>query len=231
MLQRALTEQKRTRRTRRVAPAGAPVLAYVRVSTDEQAESGAGMDAQRASLQAEAERRGWTDRLVWIEDAGYSAKDLDRPGMRRALDMLAAGKASVLLATKVDRLSRSVRDFSDLMAESERAGWAIIVQDLGMDSTTPTGRMLWRMLAVFAELERDMTSERTKRGMAAIKARGGAVSRPGLSSELRDRLRVMRESGQGYQSIADTLNAKHVPTARGGTWHPSTVYNALQVRP
>ena len=87
------------------------VIGYVRVSTEEQGMSGAGLQAQRAAIIAECERRGWT--LVEIaEDVGRSGKDLKRPGIRAALDMLAAGDASALVVAKLDRLSRSMLDFA-----------------------------------------------------------------------------------------------------------------------
>jgi len=78
------------------------VLGYVRVSTAEQADSGAGIDAQRAAIQAEADRRGWLVEL--IEDRGYSAKDMNRPGIRHALDTLDAGDAEALCVSRLDRL-------------------------------------------------------------------------------------------------------------------------------
>src|SRR5262245_60092592 len=89
---------------------GLRVVGYLRVSTVEQATNGAGLDAQRATIAAEAERRGWSVR--WIEDRGYSAKDLRRPGIRDVLSLLEAGEADALVVAKLDRLSRSLVDFS-----------------------------------------------------------------------------------------------------------------------
>lgn len=214
---------------RKIAGPEAPVIAYRRVSTEEQAESGAGLDAQRLAILAEAERRGWADRLVWIDDAGFGAGSLDRPGIQEALTLLRSGDASVLVAAKVDRLSRSIGDFDRLLHESERDGWSLVALDLGLDTTTATGRMLAGMLSVFAAFERDLIRERTRNALAARKRRGLPVSGPQLSSAVRSRLRSMREAGMGYQAIADTLNGEGVPTARRGMWHPSTIYNALRV--
>lgn len=81
------------------------VVGYLRVSTFEQADSGLGVAAQRATLQAEATRRGWT--VQWIEDCGYSASNLNRPGIGKALHLLASGKADALAVAKLDRLSRA----------------------------------------------------------------------------------------------------------------------------
>src|SRR5262245_34629612 len=90
------------------------VIGYVRVSTEEQSRSGAGIEAQRAAILAECRRRGW-ELVQTIEDRGYSARDLRRPGIQGALETLERGKASALVVAKLDRLSRSVHDFTGLM--------------------------------------------------------------------------------------------------------------------
>ena len=81
------------------------VLGYVRVSTEEQSDSGAGLEAQRRAIAAECKRRGW-QLVEVIEDAGFSAKDLKRPGIREALRVLEEGDAKALVAAKLDRRSR-----------------------------------------------------------------------------------------------------------------------------
>lgn len=89
-------------------PSTPRVLGYVRVSTTEQGDSGAGVAAQRAAIQAEADRRGWA--VDWIEDAGYSARSMKRPGISDALARLRRGEADTLVVAKMDRLSRSLVD-------------------------------------------------------------------------------------------------------------------------
>ncbi len=83
---------------------------YVRVSTDEQGRSGLGLDAQQDAIVAECERRGWQLAEV-VEDVGYSGKSLNRPGIESALGKLKAGETDVLIVAKLDRLSRSIKDF------------------------------------------------------------------------------------------------------------------------
>src|SRR5262245_9905869 len=94
------------------------VIGYVRVSTEEQALSGAGLEAQHRAIVTECKRRGW-ELVETIEDAGYSAKDLKRPGVQEALRALEAGEAKALVVAKLDRLSRSMLDFAALMATAE----------------------------------------------------------------------------------------------------------------
>src|SRR3954467_11601838 len=96
-------------------------LAYLRVSTDEQAHGGAGLEAQRAAILAEAERRGWAE-VRFIEDAGYSGKNTRRAGLRLALEVLQRGEAGGLVVAKMDRLSRSLLDFTTIMATAQKEG-------------------------------------------------------------------------------------------------------------
>ncbi|WP_158508123.1 MULTISPECIES: recombinase family protein [Micrococcus] len=96
-------------------------LAYVRVSTEDQAEHGAFLNAQRAALAAEADRRGWDVEVV--ADEGQSGKSLKRPGPQSALTRLDRGETDVLLAVRLDRVSRSVADFAGLLDRCQRRGW------------------------------------------------------------------------------------------------------------
>ena len=97
------------------------VLGYVRVSTDEQRRSSAGLDAQREAILRECKRRGWK-LLDVVEDAGYSARDLRRPGVQAAIAELERGKADALVVAKLDRLSRSMLDFTALMSKAQKQG-------------------------------------------------------------------------------------------------------------
>src|SRR4051794_39103104 len=108
------------------------VIGYARVSTSEQADSRAGIEAQRAAIVAECKRRGW-ELLTTIEDGGFSARDLKRPGIQAALEELRRGSAKALVVAKLDRLSRSMIDFTGLMARAQREGWALVALDCDVD--------------------------------------------------------------------------------------------------
>jgi len=206
------------------------VICYTRVSTHEQADSGLGLAAQRAKLQAEADHRGWTD-LIWIEDAGVTGKTLDRPGMHRALELLASGQAGVLMAAKLDRLSRSVPDGGNLMKRAKIEGWSIVALDLGVDTTTATGKLMANVMMAMGEWEADTISDRTKAALAAKKAAGFKLGTPEhrqIPPSVRERIVSMRDGGKTYQAICDALMADKIPTARGNsTWYPSTVQAVL----
>src|SRR5438552_16337088 len=153
------------------------VLGYVRVSTDEQSSSGAGLEAQRQAILAECERRGW--QLVdVIEDAGFSAKDLKRPGVQEALRVLQSGDASALVVAKLDRLSRSMLDFTGVMAKAQKQGWALVALDCAVDTTTPAGEAMANMLATVAQLERRLILQRTREALALKRAEGKRLGRP-----------------------------------------------------
>ncbi|HEY0936249.1 MAG TPA: recombinase family protein [Trebonia sp.] len=201
------------------------VVGYLRVSTSEQADSGAGLDAQRAAITAEAARRGWVLVEVFV-DAGLSGKSLNRPGLDAALTAVTTGAADVLVVAKLDRLSRSVVDFAGLLDRALREGWGVVALDLGVDTTTPAGELVANVMAAVAQWERRVIGQRTKDGLAAKREAGVRLGRPGaLPAEVVARVVAEREAGRTCQAIADQLNADRVPTARAvGPWLPGAVH-------
>ncbi len=165
-----------------------------------------------------------------LEDAGRSGKDLNRAGISEALRLLAAGEASALVVTKVDRLSRSLLDFSHIVATARKQAWQLVVLDLGVDTSTPSGEMLGAVMMTFAQYERRLAGERTSLALQAKKAAGHRLGRPRtLQPEVNQRILLAVEAGQTATQIADGLNREGVPTARGGKrWYPSTVLAVLR---
>lgn len=205
------------------------VIGYVRVSSEEQRASGAGLAAQRQAIASECERRGW--QLVdTLEDAGYSAKDLKRPAIREALDTLERGDAEGLVAAKLDRLSRSMLDFTAIMATAQKQGWALVALDCAVDTTTPAGEAMANVLATFAQFERRLIGQRTREALAAKRAQGVRLGRPRqLPGDVVSRIVGEREAGASLQRIADGLNADQVATAQGGArWYRGTVSAVLR---
>lgn len=205
------------------------VVGYVRVSTGEQSESGLGMEAQRAAITAEVERRGWE--LVGIfEDAGISGKALSgRPGLQGALSAVRSTEGSALVVAKLDRLSRSLLDFAALMQQSQREGWGLLALDLGVDTSTPSGEMMANVMATFAQFERRIISQRTKDALAVKKAEGVKLGRQVRTDpQIVSLVHQMREDGGTLKAIAGHLNESQVPTSHGGKcWYPSTVRSLL----
>jgi DNA invertase Pin-like site-specific DNA recombinase len=205
------------------------LIGYLRVSTDEQADSGAGLAAQKHALERAFEYEGW--QLVEIvTDAGESGKDLNRAGLHRALTLIAAGQADGMVVAKLDRLTRSVVDFGDLLEWFDIAGATFVALDLRLDTSTPTGAMVAHVLVVVAEWERRTIGQRTKDAMAAKRAAGEATGRPSLHDrpELVALVQQLQAGGMRPSDIATELERRGIPTVRGGTrWRPSALQAVL----
>ena len=210
------------------AYSGLRAVGYVRVSTSEQAGSGAGLEAQRGAITAEAERRSWE--LVQVfEDAGVSGKSMNgRHGLRGALQAVEGGTAEALVVAKLDRLSRSLLDFAALMERARKKGWSLIALDLGVDTSTPSGEMMASVLATFAQFERRLIGQRTMDALAVKRAQGVTLGRPReLSAPAIERIGALHRDGLSLAGIARQLNSEGIETPRGGSWFPSGVKRVL----
>lgn len=198
------------------------MIGYTRVSTAEQAENGHSLDAQRGAIQTRADGEGWT--VEWASDPGCSGKAIN-PDLARALERLASGRADGLVVAKMDRLARSVAHAADILSMAQAQGWNLIVLDLGIDLATPQGRALAQMLAVFAELERELIRTRIKDGMAQRKREGKPIGRRRIASTaVVNRICNEREEGASFGAIAKALTADGVHSPEGRpVWQPSTV--------
>lgn len=204
------------------------MVLYVRVSTEEQVAAGNGLDAQIAQLKREAEYKSWTV-VELVRDEGVSGKDLVRPGLRHALELIRDGKADGLAVAKLDRLSRSVIDAGMLAEWFDDVDARLVALDLNIDTSSPSGRMVFSVLSAVAQWERETIAARTRDGLAALRAKGKPTGRPAVADrpELASEISIMRARGMTLQAIADDLNQRGVPTIRGGSkWRPSSVESA-----
>jgi len=217
------------RRRRKSTPETPRVIGYIRVSTTEQSDSGLGLEAQRQKIAAECARRGW-ELIEIAEDAGLSAKGIDRPALQKSLEALANGEAEVLMCAKLDRLSRSVKDVCQVGDMARYYGWNLILLDCNIDTTTPYGTAQLNMMATFAQLERELIGLRTKEALAVKKAQGFKLGgKPMQTAETEAKVIELREQGLSMGKIADALNGENVPTANGGAkWYASTVRVILE---
>ncbi len=216
-------------RRRQSPPSISTAVGYSRVSTTEQGDSGLGLAEQRDAIERECDRRGW--QLVDVlTDVASGSSTNGREALAEALERLDGGSGGILVVAKLDRLARSLPDFVAILARAERNGWAVVALDANVDTTTPSGALMVNVLAAFADYERRIIGARTKAALAAKKAQGARLGRPvTLASDVRARIRSMREAGQTLTAIAETLNDERVPTAQGGArWWPATVRAVLQ---
>lgn len=199
-------------------------VGYVRVSTAEQAGSGAGLEAQRRAIIRACEERSWQLSTIY-EDPGVSGQSLNRPGLRAALEAVEGSGASVLVVAKLDRLSRSLIDFAGVMERSRKRGWHIAALDLGVDTSSPSGEMVANVMATFAQFERRLIGARTKEALAVRRSQGVRLGRPpSAPPAVVQQVLDMRADGLSFARIGQELDAAGVPTVRGGKrWHPNTV--------
>lgn len=200
------------------------LIGYIRVSTDKQFNTGAGLEAQRNYLELEATRRGATLEIVSELEATSGKSTKKRPALAEALARLDKGEADGLIVSKLDRLSRSVADFLTILERSRKGKWSLVIGDLSLDTSSPMGEAMATITATFAQLERKRIGERTKEGLAIKKAQGVKLGAPRLlNPETRNRIEAELATSTPLAVIARRLNEEAIPSAKGGKWYASTI--------
>lgn len=214
-------------------------IAYIRVSTAQQGKSGLGLEAQRVAIAKFAEAEGIELIAEFQEvETGKGADALNkRPQLAAALTEAKRNDCAVIVA-KLDRLSRDVAFISALMAKRT----PFIVAELGADVSP----FMLHIYAAVAEQERAMISQRTKDALAAVKARGVRLGNPqiakaqeaaaqrrtaiadGFAANVLPIIKEIRATGASMRETAAALNARGIPTARGGTWAATQISDILK---
>lgn len=221
------------------------VVGYVRVSTEEQAGSGVSLAAQAEKIQQYAALYD-LELVAVVEDAGQSAKSLNRPGIQQALEMLRSGEAQGLVVAKLDRLTRNVVDMAGLIDgyfgdRSKHQASLLSVADQ-VDTRTAAGRLVLNVLMSVAQWEREAIGERTSTALRYKMAQGehvGAVPygyertednrlvEVEEEAEVVARIRELRAAGASLRDIAAALNADGIKTKRGAQWAAVTIKRVL----
>lgn len=212
-------------------------IGYIRVSTQGQAEDGISLDAQRAKIAAWCDLNGFELAGIYA-DEGISGTKTDRPGLLAA--MAEVKKGTVLVVYSLSRLTRSTKHTLELSERLEKIGADLVSITEKIDTTSAAGRMVFKMLAVLAEFERDQVSERTKAALAHKKSQGGRVgsipygkrlSEDGISlvddaeeMEIIRLVSMLRAGGMSYPKIAGELTSRGL-SPRGKAWYPQTIAN------
>lgn len=220
--------------------------AYIRVSTHEQVSDGVSLDAQRAKIEAWCLVNNLDLSEVFV-DAGISGKRADnRPQLQTALDAVCAN-GGILVVYSLSRLARSTKDTIAISERLDKAGADLVSLSEKLDTTSAAGKMVFRMMAVLAEFERDQVSERTTAALAHKAAQGERVGTVPFGYDLAadgitlvenaDQLRAieliysLREKGYSLRAIASALDAAGIVTANGkGSWKHTTVKSILSRR-
>lgn len=211
-------------------------VAYVRVSTDEQAREGVSLAAQEAKIRAYCDLYD-LELVRVVVDAGQSAKSLSRPGLQEALALLDSGEAEALVIAKLDRLTRSVADWGTLIDRYFAKRCALLSVADQIDTRTAAGRLVLNVLVSVAQWEREAIGERTAAALAHKKAIGEHVGAPAygyrvngasliaVDAELAavELAKELRAAGCTLQAVADELNARGIVTKRGGRWQATQV--------
>jgi site-specific DNA recombinase len=220
--------------------------AYLRVSTDEQADSGLGLEAQRARCLAMATVKNWNEPAVYC-DAGISGtKDATkRPELQRLLSDVRAGNVDAVIILSLDRLGRKTRLVLDLVEELARHRVALVSCKESLDTTSPQGQFVLTMFAALAQLERDLVSERTKAALTERSKQNGDAGGRMPYGYVRVESGVVvdveaiptikfifnaRKRGDSLRDIAAKLNERSIVGPRGGVWHHTSVKEVLANR-
>ena len=224
--------------------ANKPVVGYTRVSTGGQAVDGVSLDAQRERIEAwcRANDHELTDVRV---DAGLKGGRADnRPALQVALDTVCQSRG-VLVVYSLSRLARSTRDTLEIAERLDRAGADLVSLTERIDTTTAAGRMVFRMLAVLAEFERDLISERTTTALRHKQHQGEKTGgHVPFGYQLEDdgrhlvedmdeqviirTIHEMRKGGSSYRAIADELHRLGLEPKRGRRWHAKVIRSIVQ---
>lgn len=215
-------------------------IGYIRVSTQGQAEEGVSLDAQRAKIEAWCNLND-AELVAVFEDAGISGASMKgRDGLEAALKATVKGMA--LVSYSISRLARSTKDMLAIAEKLDAKGADLVSLTEKIDTTTAAGRMVFKMLAVLADFERDQIGERTKMALAHKKTKGEVYSPTpfgfdaieGRLVEVRREAKIVgeilrqREAGLSLADIADSLNTQGIEGKRGGRWYASTVRYLIQ---
>lgn len=215
-------------------------IGYIRVSTQGQADEGVSLEAQRAKIRAWCELCD-AELVAVFEDAGLSGASMKgREGLEAALK--ATGKGMALVCYSISRLARSTRDMLHISEQLDKKGADLVSLTEKIDTTTAAGRMVFKMLAVLADFERDQIGERTKLALAHKKSVGevyaatpyGFDAIEGRLVEVKQEAKVVaeilkqRHEGASLANIAEFLNAQGIEGKRGGRWYASTVRYVIQ---
>jgi DNA invertase Pin-like site-specific DNA recombinase len=206
-------------------------IIYARVSTNRQSENGHSLESQTQRLVSEAEAQGYEVELV--AEVGSGKRDT-RPKLLAALADLKAGKAQALFVLDLDRLARSPQNALEIADKAKKQNWRLVIVSLGADTATPAGQFVFGIMAMLAQLESRLTSERVLRQHEARRERGiiwGVDEGYKGELDLKTR-RIIKEKAEDLQlslrQICKELTAEGYKTPKGGLWYPQTIKAILE---
>lgn len=221
-------------------------IGYIRVSTDGQVQDGVSLEAQRARIEAWCVANS-CELLQVHMDAGLSGSRADnRPALQAALSQACARKA-VLVVYSLSRLARSTKDAILISERLAKSGADLVSLSERIDTTSAAGKMIFRMLAVLAEFERDQIAERTRGALLHLKSQGKRISgqipfgfdlaedgetlqRNPLEQEAVALMAALRADGYSLRRIAGVLTERGIRTKTGAAWTAEAIRGILARR-
>lgn len=171
---------------------------YVRVSTDDQT-----IENQLLVLTEVARRSGWEIVHTFSDEGISGAKGRDkRPGYNALLQAIARREVQIVAAWSVDRLGRSLPDLVSFLSDIQAKGCDLYLHQQAIDTSTPSGRMLFQMLGVFAEFERALVVSRVRAAHDRCRARGVRIGRPPMSTSRVEKVQKALKDGQSIRAVA-----------------------------
>lgn len=172
---------------------------YARVSTDKQK-----VDMQLNELRQFADRSGWTIFEEYI-DQNFTGANTNRPAFLSMMEAARKRKFDVLLVWKLDRLSRSLKDLINTLDELGSCGIDFVSYDNNLDTSTPTGKLVFQIVGAVAEFEKDIIRERVVAGLANARSKGKRLGRPPIEQTIYDKAVKMRSEGSSFRKIGRAL--------------------------
>ena len=178
------------------------VALYARVSTSDQTT-----ENQLIGLRDVARKSGWTIAREFIDNGVSGAKSAqDRPAMANLMKSVARREIDGIFVWDVSRLGRSLQDLVSILNDIRSKSIDLYIHKQGLDTSTPSGKMMFQMLGVFAEFEREVIRERINAGLARAKAEGERLSRPSnVNDAVVSSVKLLRGQGMSICKIAKML--------------------------
>ena len=175
------------------------IATYARVSTDKQA-----VEMQLAELKDYRKKREWGIYKEYI-DQGYSGGNIKRPAFAQMMEAARKRKFDVLLVWKLDRLGRSLKDLIDTLDELGALGIDFVSYENQLDTSTPTGKLVFHVIGAVAEFEKDIIRERVKAGLENAKRKGKRLGRPPVPDGVLEKAKALRKEGLSFRKIGKRL--------------------------
>lgn len=216
-------------------------MIYLRCSTAGQVADGVSLDVQRSRCEAWANANGYSVEGIYGDEGISGKKASNRPALAAALDHVCRVRGA-LVVYSLSRLARSTKDALTISDRLSKVGADLVSLSEKIDTTSAAGKMVFRMLAVLAEFERDLVSERTKAALSLKRSRGqrigqlpfgydvaedGATLLPNTKEQATlAELRRLRAKGLTWKAVAEDLNSRGLSTKSGRDW---TLFTARKI--